>query len=532
MDRWERRLQVAARTGAAETEGSVTRLPTDSSRDSAAGLDRDLAGRLHPDEVPLVRALLDLAGLRPALRAEVPLLVRDGERWTSREFEVCTELMGPVLRPVGGDPPRRRRTDTESPSTLDRPAVIAELEAALERIEGDKAALLLLVDLDRFKLHNDSLGDAAGNEILRTIARRIAECAGRSFSTSTGSDEFLVIVEGARELADASSLAERLRRTIAEPIPIDGHDIVLTATVGVALGRSGTPADQLLRDATTAVFTGKDLGRDRVALFDERLEVHTARRVASTQAIRRALDGNDLEMHYQPVIDLESGQIIGAEALLRVAHDDDGHRVVRPARLIDAAEDVGLIDRLGEFVLSHTIAQLVAWEAEIGRDRPFRVSVNVSPVQLASPGFTDRVAAVLRSANLDPSRLSLELTESIFLDPDPDVDAAVQELVELGVSFGLDDFGGDHSSWGGLRRFPVEFVKLDRHVVVDVDTDEVDRVIAGTAISLVSQLGFSCVAVGVERESQRDVLRELGCDAAQGFLFDAPMTAEEFSKLL
>jgi EAL domain-containing protein (putative c-di-GMP-specific phosphodiesterase class I) len=257
--------------------------------------------------------------------------------------------------------------------------------------------------------------------------------------------------------------------------------------------------------------------------------VRTARRVASTQTIRRALEDNDLEMHYQPVVSLTTGRIIGAEALLRVTHDDDGHRVVRPARLIDAAEDVGLIDRLGEYVLSHTVAQLVAWEPRIGADRPFRVSVNVSPVQLASPGFTEKVAATLRSANLDPSRLSLELTESIFLDPDPDVDAAVKELVELGVSFGLDDFGGDRSSWGGLRRFPVDFVKLDRGIVVDIDGDETDRIIAGTAISLVSQLGFATVAVGVERESQRDVLRELGCDAAQGYLFDAPMTAEEFA---
>jgi predicted signal transduction protein with EAL and GGDEF domain len=377
-------------------------------------------------------------------------------------------------------------------------------------------------------MHNDSLGDEAGNEILRVVTRRIVECVGRSFNASLGSDEFLVVLEGLHELTDASSMAERLRRAIAEPIPVDDTDIVLTATIGVALGRSDTPPDQLLRDATTAVFTGKDHGRDRVALFDEQLEVRTARRVASTQTIRRALDSNDLEMHYQPVVDLDSGQVIGAEALLRVAQENDGHRVVRPARLVDAAEDVGLIDRLGEFVLSNTIAQIVAWEPRIGRDRPFRVSVNVSPVQLASPGFTETVASALRSAKLDPSRLSLELTESIFLDPDPDVDAAVTDLVALGVSFGLDDFGGDRSSWGGLRRFPVDFVKLDRAIVVDVDEDETDRVIAATAVSLVSQLGFATVAVGVERESQRDILRELGCDAAQGYLFAAPMPAEEF----
>ena len=530
MDRWERRLQVAARTGAADSDGSVTRLHDDNPA-PAGSLARDVAGSLHPDELPVVRALLDLAGTRPALRAELPLLVRDGERWVSRDYEVCTELMGPVLRPAGGLPPRRRRTDGDGSEHLDRNGVLAELVAALARA-GDKAVILILVDLDRFKLHNDSLGDPAGNEILRTLGRRIAECAGRSFNAAAGSDEFIIILEAMHELHEAASLADRIRRAVSEPIPVEGHDIVLTATVGVALGSADTPPDRLLRDATTAVFTGKDHGRDRVSMFDEQLEIHTARRVASTQTIRAALENNDLEMHYQPVISLETGRVIGAEALLRVAHEDDGHRVVRPARLVDAAEDVGLTDRLSEFVLSHTIAQLVAWEPIIGRDQPFRVSINVSPVQLASPGFTERVASALRAANLAPSRLSLELTESIFLDPDPDVDAAVSELVELGVSFGLDDFGGDHSSWGGLRRFPVEFVKLDRHIVVDVDRDETDKVIAGTAISLVSQLGFTCVAVGVEREAQRDVLRDLGCDAAQGFLFDAPMTAEDFEALL
>ncbi len=531
MDRWERRLQVAARTGAADADATVTRLPRNPSRDPVDGVARDVAGALHPDELPVVRALLDLAGVRPALRAELPLLVRDGERWISRDYEVCTELMGPVLRPAGGVPPRRRRTDGEQAAALDRAGALEELGHALSRA-GDKVVIALLIDVDRFTTHNDTLGDGAGDELLRVITRRVAEVAGRSFSASLGSDELLVVMEGQRALTDATSLAERIRRTIAEPITVDGQDIVLTATIGVALGRSDSTPEQVLRDATTALFTGKDHGRDRVSLFDEQLESRTARRVASTQTVRRALDDNDLEMHYQPVVSLATGEIIGAEALLRVAHDDDGHRVVRPARLVDAAEDVGLIDRLGEYVLSHTVGQLVAWEPRIGRDRPFRVSVNVSPVQLASPDFTDQVESALHTANLDPSRLSLELTESIFLDPDPDVDAAVRDLVDLGVSFGLDDFGGDRSSWGGLRRFPVAFVKLDRAIIIDIDQDPVDEIVASTAISLVSRLGFAAVAVGVERESQREVLTRLGCDAAQGYLFHPPMTAEEFDRLL
>lgn len=536
MDRWERRLQIVARAGASDNVVPVAvPAPIDEDEDDAPdpmrGIGRDIVGDIHPDEVDGLRALLRLAADRPAMRVTLPLLVRDGERWVNRDFEIVTELMGPVLRPVGGIPPRRRRTDAENIEPIDRPKVLAELRSALDRSGGTGVAVILF-DLDRFKLHNDSLGDAKGDEILSIVSRRVAETVGRSFSSPTGSDEFVVVLEGVSELEQARATAEKVRRAISEPIDTGDELIVLTATAGVAIGDSTDTAEQLLRDADTAVFEGKDHGRDRTALFDEQLEIRTARRVASTQALRRALDDSTLEMHYQPVVSLETGLIIGAEALLRVQHDDDGHRVVRPARLIDAAEDVGLIDRLGRFVLTNTTSQLAAWEARLGPNRRFRVSVNVSPVQLATPGFTGWVADALRTSNVDPGRLSLELTESIFLDPDPDVDAAVTELVELGVSFGLDDFGADRSSFGGLRRFPVDFVKLDRVVVAELDRDDTDELIAGSAIGLVRQLGFTTVAVGVERETQLELLRKLGCDAAQGFLFAAPMPAEEFAERL
>ncbi|QGG96147.1 putative bifunctional diguanylate cyclase/phosphodiesterase [Actinomarinicola tropica] len=536
MDRWERRLQLAARVGAADdavAQGVARPGQVDAAhgRDPMAGLDRDVAGSIHPDEVATIRSLLDIAARRPSMRVQLPLLVREGADWVQREFEIVAELMGPVLRPAGAQPHRRRRTDADGASPLDRGRVLAELREAIERNAATGVAVLL-VDLDRFKRHNDALGEEAGDEILRAVGGRIAETVGRAFSSSIGSDEYLVVLDGVADLARAREVAEKLRLAISRPLAVHGAELVLTATIGVAIGGPGTPPERLLRDADTAVFEGKDHGRDRTEVFDDEMSQRTDRRIESTQTLRRALDDDALELHYQPIVSLDTGVIVGAEALLRIHGQGEGHQLVRPARLIDAAEDLGIVDRLGRFVLERTAAQIATWEPLLAPNRRFRVSVNVSPVQIATPAFTTWVAEALRSADLDPGRLSLELTESIFLDPDPDVDAAVSRLVELGVSFGLDDFGADRSSFGGLRRFPIDFVKLDRAIVADIDSDGTDEVIGESAIGLARQLGFTTVAVGVERESQRDVLRRIGCDAAQGFLFAPPLPPEELAERL
>lgn len=535
MDRWERRLHLAARAGlvddASTSERASDRATHEAPADSAGGLERDVAGMIHPDEMPTVRTLLDLAGTRPGMRIEVPLLCRTGEEWSNRNFVVFTEFMGPVVRLAEEVSRRRRRTDSDERTTLDRPAVLNEIAAAVVRSGRTRVAVAIL-DLDRFKFHNDALGDEKGNELLETVSDRIADAAGRSFSASMGSDEYVVILEGVADLDAASEAAERIRCAISLPITTPRGDIEITATAGVAIGADDSTAESLLRSADTAVFAGKDHGRDRTEVFDSQLEARTTRRLAMSDTLRRALDDESLEMHYQPIVSLTSGRLIGAEALLRIHSGDDDHRVVRPARLIDAAEDVGLIDRIGRYVLDRTMDQLAEWEPLLVASPRFRVSVNVSPVQLATPGYTEWVADALDQTGVDPSRLSLELTESIFLDPDPEVDEAVSHLVDLGVCFGLDDFGADRSSFGGVRRFPIEFVKLDRTIVAELDRDDTDELLAESAVGLARQLGFLTVAVGVERESQREILGRLGCDAVQGFLFDAPMPADELTEKL
>ena len=538
MDRWERRLQLAARAGAAP--GSGVRVEERERPDPLSLVDAELACSIHPDEVGIVAALIEIAHSRADFRAQLGVLVRDGSEWVRRPLEVVGDVTGATVRELadgadsgseGVDEPEDGDRPADDLVTLDRATVVTELARAMERC-GPGGVAVLLVDIDRFKLHNDVLGEHRGDIVLRTLGRRIARAGAPAFVASMGGDEFVVILERIGDVDVVRRTADDIRLSIGSPVHVDGEDLVITATVGVAVSRPGTTADQLLHDADSALFAGKDEGRDRVELFDHRLEARTVRRVGRAQGIRRMLDEDALEVHFQPVVSLDTGMIIGAEALLRVNDELDGDHLVRPSRLLDAAEDSGLVERLGRFVLDRTTAHLAGWEDALGSSRRFRVSVNVSPVQLATPGFMDSVAAAIEASGVDPNRLSLELTESICLGDDDEIDATVAGLVDLGVTLGLDDFGTDRSSLGVLRRLPVDFVKLDPDVVAEIDRDDTDELIVSSAVALVRQLGFTAVAVGVERESQRDILRRLGVDAAQGYLFAAPMPAEELATWL
>ncbi|MGY6501707.1 MAG: putative bifunctional diguanylate cyclase/phosphodiesterase [Acidimicrobiales bacterium] len=560
MDHWQRRLHLMARAGApvgspdqdasdAETaadapSGSpVVPAPPSSGRGGRLdGVDASVASRIHPDETAVVATLLDIAARRSDFRAELSLLTRAGDRWENQRYEVVHEVMGPVLRPVAVVPGAVSVTPTavgtDAPMRVDggrvvfdRAAVLRAVGQALERRTSGLVAVLLL-DLDRFKQHNDLIGDEAGDELLRQVAERVTAAAGRSFSGSTGGDEFVIVLEGIDDVDRARSVGERVRRSVAEPFEVGNEQFLITATVGVAAGDGSATAASLLRDADTAVFAGKDRGRDRVQVFGKQLEARTARQLGSAQRLRRALREGTLQLHYQPVVSLDSGMVVAAEALMRMSEGRDGDEPISPSHLIDAAEDTGLIARLGRYLLEETTTQIARWEERLGEARNFRVSLNVSPIQLSNRDFSAAIGHALTAAGVAPRRLSLELTESVLLGSDAAVDTVVQELVDMGIAFGLDDFGAEGSSLGGLRRFPLEFVKIDRQLVANLDTDERVEAIIASTVSLARQLGFTTVAVGVERERQRDLLRQIGCDTGQGYLFAPPCTAEEFGELL
>jgi diguanylate cyclase (GGDEF)-like protein len=542
MDHWERRLQLTARATA--PSGDLPSRPG-AGRSKRAVIDArdplqpppgvDLTDLIHPDEAPVVKLLLELAASRPGFRAELALLARNRDRWEYHRFEVVDEVMGPVIR-LGGGPAvdlgdmAPETSHTIGGSGLHRSEVLNHLATALGRSTDTKTAVLLL-DLDRFKLQNDLLGAEQGNALLEIVFERVQAAVGGAYAGPIGGDEFVVVLEGLTDAGPAQALASEIRTAVAQPVSIGGERLTITATVGLALGDHTTPPDHLLRDADTALFAGKDRGRDRVEVFGGKLEAQAARQLSTAQQLRRALSAGTLELHYQPVHSLTTGNVVAAEALLRMGRGSE-RQPLSPAALIDAAEDSGLIARLGRYILEETTSQIAVWEERLGDDRDFRVSVNISPVQLGNDDLTDAMRHALAATRVSAERLSLEITGSVLLGIGPRVDAVVRELTDLGVVFGLDDFGTDASSLGGLRRYPIRFVKIDRELVDVVDLDSRAEAIVATTVSLAHRLDISTIAVGVERTSQRDLLRSLGCDAAQGYLYAPPLDAKAFTDLL
>jgi diguanylate cyclase (GGDEF)-like protein/PAS domain S-box-containing protein len=404
---------------------------------------------------------------------------------------------------------------------LDR---LAQALHASER-DGDGVGLLLL-DLDGLRTVNQAHGQATGDELLRTLAGRLVAAAGEATVARMRSDEFAVLVPGAREVGPLVQLADRLRSAVAEPYVAGDLRVQLTASVGVALATSDEEPEDVLRNADVALVHAQDAGGDRCEVFSPELAAEVERRADIEQRLRRAMDHDSLVVHYQPIVDVASERIVGAEALLRV---QDGDEVLSPAAYLEAAESNGLITRIGSQVLRATCAQMASWRSRADRTSPLEISVNVSPRQLADPGLPTLVRQALESAGIAPGHLALEITESLLVGHQATVDAGLSYLRSLGVRLGLDEFGTGQSSLGYLKRFPLDFVKIDRALIAGLGRDEQDTAIVRATIELAHDLGLTVVAVGVETREQLEMLRLLGCDRAQGYLFAPALTPEELA---
>jgi diguanylate cyclase (GGDEF)-like protein/PAS domain S-box-containing protein len=388
---------------------------------------------------------------------------------------------------------------------------------------------LLFIDLDHFKAINDSLGHALGDRLLRSIGERIRTAVRPGDTVARfGGDEFVVLCQRLEDPQDAVVIAHRVESTLQAPFQVDGHEIRARVSIGIAFA---DPSDAdpvaVLRDADTAMYQAKSDGRGRWVMFDEGLREQAVERERLETALRLTRHGEDLVVHYQPVVDLGTGRVVSAEALVRWQRDD---RTTPPDEFIPVAEESGLIVPIGAWVLRTACEQMAGWQAAGVGD--IGLAVNVSARQLLHPGFVAGVAEVLRETGLRPSTLCLELTETVLLD---DVDVSrdrLAQLRDLGLRIAVDDFGTGYSSLTYLHRLPLDVVKLDRSFVEGVGTDPGDTAIVTAVVDLARTMGLDAVAEGIESELQLAHLRGIGCRFGQGYLLARPMPAEEFGRLL
>ncbi|HYB95196.1 MAG TPA: EAL domain-containing protein [Vicinamibacterales bacterium] len=400
---------------------------------------------------------------------------------------------------------------------------------ALARRYGRRLAVLFL-DCDRFKHINDTLGHAVGDQVLRSIAKRLTTCVRESDTVSRhGGDEFLVLLSEVDEPADAGLIAEKIVRSIAEPHFIAGHELSLTASVGIALyPEDGQDAQSLIMRADTAMYHAKNTGRNRVGFYRADMEAPAIKRSSIENELRNALDKNELELYYQPTIDLETGVISGAEALMRWRHPERG--IIPPDQFIPAAEASGLIIPMGRWALREACRQAKAWQ-NAGLP-PIPIAVNVSALQFRTAGFLEDIQGFLQETGLPSQYLQLELTESALMVDTASTTSLLEVLKHNGLVLKVDDFGTGPSSLSYLQRCPVDVLKIDQSFVQEIAPWPGGAPIVRAVIAMGKSLGCRIVAEGVETKHQFAYLRSEHCDEGQGYHFSPPVNAAAFERLL
>jgi len=391
---------------------------------------------------------------------------------------------------------------------------------------------VLFLDLDRFKVINDTLGHTVGDQLLVEVSNRLGSSLRPGDTVARlGGDEFGLLLEDVADAETAELVALRIEAELAKPLIFEGREIFVTSSIGIALSseRLGTP-EEVLRDADLAMYHAKAKGKARHEIFDGTMSAPALDRMDLEMDLRSAITNRDFRLHYQPILRLETGRIVEVEALIRWQHEKRG--LLQPDAFIGLTEETGLIVPIGQWVLTEACRQARAWQIEFPRTPALGMSVNLSAKQFQNPKLVEEITDALTMSGLDPACLKLEITESVVMQDVPATLAKLHELKDLGIRLAIDDFGTGYSSLGYLKRFPVDTLKIDRSFVKGLSHEGGDSAIVRAVVTVAKSLNMDVTAEGIETEQQRLELKALGCEFGQGFLFGRPLTPEHLKPLL
>lgn len=504
--------------------------------------------RIHLEDFEGVKEQLvaHLEGLTPDFESEYRMLHQDGSyRWMLCRGLAVRDYTGKASRIAGSltDITSRKRTEkqllhdalhdtlTDLPN---RALFMDRLGRAIERSKRNEHYLfaVLFLDLDRFKIVNDSLGHVIGNQLLIAIARRLQTCIRAEDTVARlGGDEFVILLEEIEATSDATRVAERIQKELTQPLDLSGYEMFVTTSIGIALSSTGyEQPEDILRDADAAMYRAKALGKSRYEMFDISMHAHAVALLQLETDLRHAIERQEFELHYQPIVSLKTNRLSGFEALVRWRHPQRG--IVSPAEFIPVAEETGLVSPIGWWVLQEACRQMHCWQQRFSLNPPLTISVNLSGKQLTQPDVVERVEQILQATGLNPTTLKLEITESSIMENAESTIAMLQQFKALGIQFSIDDFGTGYSSLSYLYRFPVDTLKIDRSFVNKMDVELEKLELVRTIATLAWNLGMDVVAEGVENQNQLSHLKALGCEYAQGYFFSKPVDQAKTEQLI
>jgi diguanylate cyclase (GGDEF)-like protein/PAS domain S-box-containing protein len=512
-----------------------------------SNLPEEWFNRIHPEDLDWVKVKVSahLDGLTPHFENEHRMRHRDGSyRWMLTRGLAVRDVTGRATRMAGSQTDITARKQAEEQLMYDalhdaltrlpnRTLLMDRLRHAIQLAKRTEEFLfaVLFLDVDRFKVINDSLGHMIGDQLLIAIAQRLSECLRPADTVARlGGDEFVILLEDIKDVNQVTAIAERIQQALTQPFTLEGHEVFTTVSIGIALSVVGyTLPEDLLRDADIAMYRAKAQGRARYEIFDTGMYTYAVALLQLETDLRWAVDREEFELHYQPIVALKNNRISGFEALVRWRHPTRG--MVSPAEFISSAEETGLIIPLGKWVLREACRQMQVWHTQFPQLLPLSISVNISSKQF-TPDLIEQIRQILEETGLSPKCLKLEITESILMENTESASTMLTQIQALGIQLSMDDFGTGYSSLSYLHRFPIDTLKIDRSFINKIDIDGEQLAIVRTIITLAWNLGMDVVAEGVETQKQLAQLRALQCEYGQGYFFSKPLLGEAAAQLL